>query len=129
MNVVLIRGASGSGKSTFAKKHYSDFVHLETDKFFMRNGEYKFDYTKIKQAHEWCKNLFKDCLESNRDVVVTNTFIKLWEIQPYLDMCSDKQITPLVIVMDNTFENIHNVSENIIKRQRTNIELLCQKPS
>ena len=51
--LILVRGIPGSGKSTFAKSLGG--THFETDKFFMVDGEYKFDGTKIKEAHKWCK--------------------------------------------------------------------------
>ena len=55
--LVICRGICGAGKSTFAKtlggKHY------EADMYFIDpiSGEYKFDGSKIKLAHEWCQNL------------------------------------------------------------------------
>ncbi len=42
----LLRGLPGSGKSTLAKS-LSD-SHIEADMFFMKDGEYKFDGSKIK---------------------------------------------------------------------------------
>ena len=41
------------GKSTLAKRVCNQ--HIEADMFFMKDGEYKFDPTKLKQAHEWCR--------------------------------------------------------------------------
>ena len=49
----LVRGLPGSGKTTFAKQ-LSDIV-FEADMYFESNGEYKFDPSKIRDAHEWCK--------------------------------------------------------------------------
>ena len=54
--LTLIRGVSGSGKSTFAKT--LNGIHLETDMYFIDpvTGEYNWDGEKIKQAHEWCQD-------------------------------------------------------------------------
>ena len=50
----IVRGVPGSGKSTFAKSIGG--IHIETDQFFMENGKYNFDITKIKLAHKYCQN-------------------------------------------------------------------------
>ena len=42
----LLRGVPGSGKSTVAQNIGG--THFETDKYFMVDGEYKFDPTKLK---------------------------------------------------------------------------------
>ena len=51
-NLYLVRGVPGAGKSTFAKN--LGCTHFETDEFFMVDGEYKFDPSKLKEAHAWC---------------------------------------------------------------------------
>ncbi len=49
----IVRGIPGSGKSTFAKTLGGQ--HYEADMFFIdENGVYNFDFTKIKDAHQWC---------------------------------------------------------------------------
>ena len=48
----LLRGLPGSGKSTLAKS--LDGIHIEADQFFMAGGEYKFDASKLKEAHNNC---------------------------------------------------------------------------
>ena len=53
----IVRGLPGSGKSTFAEALVgSDFLVCEADKYFMVDGEYKFDGSKLKDAHEWSRN-------------------------------------------------------------------------
>ena len=78
----IVRGLPGSGKSTFAEALVgSDFLVCEADKYFIVDGEYKFDATKLRQAHEWCKNrvetYMKDSLVNDqfyREIAVSNTF-------------------------------------------------------
>ena len=50
----LLRGVPGSGKSTVAQNIGG--THFETDKYFMVDGEYKFDPTKLKQYHQMCQD-------------------------------------------------------------------------
>ena len=82
--VVIIRGLPGSGKSTLAKSMV-DYLHFEADMYLEINGEYVYDASKIKQAHDWCVASAKNALEKGANVVISNTFVKLWEIQRYID--------------------------------------------
>jgi adenylate kinase len=51
--VVVMSGVSGSGKSTYAEKllEQSQGVKVSTDHFFMVGNEYKFDPSKLGEAH------------------------------------------------------------------------------
>lgn len=51
-HLYLIRGASGSGKNTLAAKLGCPVV--EADMFFQTDEGYKYDPSRIKQAHAWC---------------------------------------------------------------------------
>ena len=56
--LILLRGLPGSGKSTFAKSISNESTgHIESDMFFVKDGEYKFDGSKIKDAHNWCQDV------------------------------------------------------------------------
>jgi len=58
MKLILVRGVSGSGKTTYAKKLINDdpsLSHYEADMFFYTNGSYNFNPFKLKDAHAWCK--------------------------------------------------------------------------
>ena len=52
--LILVRGICGSGKTTVAQL-FSAFT-LEADMYFNQDGEYKFDASKLKDAHQWCKD-------------------------------------------------------------------------
>jgi predicted kinase len=55
----LLRGLPGSGKSTLARSlTTNDAIHIEADMFFVDSstGEYRFDATKLKDAHKWCRD-------------------------------------------------------------------------
>jgi ABC-type bacteriocin/lantibiotic exporter with double-glycine peptidase domain len=51
----LIRGICGSGKSTLAESLGG--THLEADMYFMEDGGYQFDVTRLKDAHQWCREI------------------------------------------------------------------------
>lgn len=111
----IIRGIPGSGKSTLAKSLVKSGLakaHYEADMFFINeNGEYSFDPKKIKDAHEWCQNSVKDSLISGLNVVVSNTFTKRWEYQPYIYIAIRYQCEFMVIDCYGQFKNIHGVPD------------------
>lgn len=60
---VVMRGLPGSGKSFVAQQIVEETVKnaehiVSADHFFMRNGQYKFDSSKLEQAHELARNKF-----------------------------------------------------------------------
>jgi len=75
--LILIRGLSGSGKSTLAKQ-MKGVVHFEADMFFMKDGKYCYEPSRIKDAHAWCQSKTLRALRSGKDTVVSNTFTCLW---------------------------------------------------
>lgn len=119
-NLVLIRGLPGSGKSTLAKTlcYNPDWMHFEADMFWMQDGEYKFDATRLREAHEWCQEKTRDCLSQYIDVVVSNTFTTVKEMRPYFEIAREFDIVPNVFVAQNNFGNTHNVPEETLKKMR-----------
>jgi hypothetical protein len=108
--IVLIRGLPGSGKSTMAKS-MAGYLHLEADMFLMVDGEYVFDASKIKAAHDWCVASALNALGQGRNVVVSNTFTKIWELQRYIDLGFRFRI----IEASGKWSNIHGVPEEKVK--------------
>jgi len=116
--LVIIRGVSGSGKTTLAKTHYGTHAHYESDMYFMKNGEYLFDEKKLRDAHTWCKAMVMKSLDDGFNTVVSNTFTRLWEFQPYLEMTSNVH----VIVCQGKFKSIHGLNSSTISKQRERFE-------
>lgn len=89
MNTVLylVRGYPGSGKSHTAKElaKTENLVHFEADDFFMFHGRYVFSPDKLAAAHSDCLCKTMRALHAGQSVVVSNTFIDQWEINPYLE--------------------------------------------
>lgn len=103
--VILLRGISGSGKSTHVdhlRHKYQrdtgtgmDFFVCSADKYFMRTvpteggtttrQEYVFDPYKLPQAHSACFSEFVEAMKAGTKVIVVdNTFIHHWEFKGYL---------------------------------------------
>lgn len=115
--LVLVRGVSGSGKSTIARAMIG-YYHLETDMFFRDMfGRYNFDYTRLQEAHDWCQRQAYEHLKRGRNVVVSNTFTQRWEMEPYFNIAANLGIPVRVIVATGRYKNIHNVPDEVIQRQ------------
>ena len=119
VKVLLIRGLPGSGKTTMAKK-MEGFVHFEADMFLEVDGVYIYDSSKVRSAHDWCLESTKAALERGDKVVVSNTFTKAWEIQPYVDLGFPFE----VIEATGNWESIHGVPVEKIDLMRARWEPL-----
>jgi len=137
-DLILIRGCSGSGKTTLARRIKSwdaDHVHLETDSYFCDNpdGVYRFKPEDLGKAHAWCQNRAYKALEACRRVIVSNTFTREFEIQPYLNMALALQLRVVIIDMITQYENVHGVPLETIERQKWRFVpvdcLKCQFPN
>lgn len=55
--MVIMRGVPGCGKSTIVKhlmKVFDTNCVCSADQYFMKNGTYNYDRSKIKDAHQYC---------------------------------------------------------------------------
>lgn len=82
--IYLMRGLPGSGKSTKARSLGVATI-VSADDFFMRNGVYEFDATKLGEAHAMCRLTAKFAMAKGLPVVVDNTNCSAWEMRPYVE--------------------------------------------
>ena len=115
----IIRGIPGCGKSTLAKQ-LAEHV-FEADQFFLSFGQYKFDQTKLGEAHNNCKiRLHAAMLEGISPLCVSNTTTTEKELQPYLDMASKMGYNAFVLVVENRHggKNVHGVPDDKLASMR-----------
>ena len=81
--VIIMRGISGAGKSTYAKNNFPNAVVCSADTYFIKDG---YDRSKIGEAHKQCFKEFMDAISIlNADcIVIDNTNSQLWEMSPYI---------------------------------------------
>lgn len=117
LTITLIRGLPGSGKSTLAKTLPG--VHLEADMFFVNpQGEYQFRPELIKQAHQWCQEQSDYWLSQGCDIVVSNTFVRQWEMTFYRKLAKKYGATLNILVCREQYRNVHGVDEKTIAKMR-----------
>jgi predicted kinase len=122
--IILVRGLPGSGKSTLAKTFGGK--HIEADMFFMKDGEYKFDASKLRIAHEWCQDVVENWMnEYEQLIVVSNTFTQQWEMKPYYDFANRHGYRVHAIVVENRHggKNIHEVPGEKLKQMKERFEI------
>ncbi|HEY7866403.1 MAG TPA: ATP-binding protein [Psychromonas sp.] len=117
--LTLIRGLPGSGKSTLAKT--LNAVHLEADMYFVnKQGEYRFDPKRLKEAHLWCQQQCEYHLSRGENVVVANTFIEHWEMQAYRQLAKLFNARLTIKICTGNFENCHDVDLLSIEKMKKN---------
>jgi predicted kinase len=120
-DLVLIRGTSGAGKSTLATfilENLGNFQHFEADMYFMKNGVYQFDGTKLGSAHGWCQSSVQKALEGGSKVIVSNTFTTHREIKPYVEIAKSLGVPYMVVKCVGKWRNEHNVPDEVLQKMR-----------
>lgn len=120
MKLTLIRGLPGSGKSTLAKKIPA--IHFEADMFFINNDDYCYDPALIVQAHQWCEQQTAVMLQQGQAVVVSNTFTQWWQIEPYIYLAQQQDVSVKLIEATGNYPNVHAVPDAIISEMKTAYE-------
>jgi len=102
---LILRGVSGAGKSTYAKKlqeviwRFNSKVRnlidwtkqcaiVSADNYFIRpDGLYDFNARVLRQAHEWCRKEVERMMENDVQVIILdNTNTQKWEYEKYAEI-------------------------------------------
>ena len=131
--LVLLRGLPGSGKSSFAKHMWSDFVICEADQFFYdQEGNYNFDPSKLRDAHKYCKDKVETFMSDNEknsqfypEIGVSNTFTREWEMDEYFKLAKkyNYQVVSLIVENRHGNKNVHGVPDSKIEEMRNRFEI------
>jgi predicted kinase len=127
----IVRGIPGSGKTTFARTLNS--IIVEADQYFMDGeGNYKFDGSKIKFAHEYCRAQTEAWMQTKGDqvnvnrIAVSNTFTQEWEMEPYFELAKKYGYKVFTVIVENRHggTNEHNVPEDKIEQMKNRFEYM-----
>jgi predicted kinase len=121
--LILLRGLPGSGKSTFAKTLGG--IHIEADHYFMKDGEYKFDASKLKQAHEHCRTSTEGWMMEGYNIVVSNTFTQEWEMDAYYELAKKYGYRVYSIIVENRHNGVneHGVPADKLEQMKNRFEI------
>lgn len=95
LEVIILRGPAGSGKSTWVEKNCPDAVVVSADQFWLKrdlegNEVYEFCISRLAEAHQDCLCRYVDALAAKKArVVVDNTNIHRWEYAAYLRIAQE----------------------------------------
>ena len=132
MEVIILSGVSGSGKSTYADKllQRTGGLKVSADHYFMREGVYTFDPSKLGAAHADCFRRFIDCVSTPPAlraalVMVDNTNTEVYEIAAYymgaLAFGYNVEIRTIDAHVEDidslVSRNVHNVHRDVIIAQ------------
>jgi predicted kinase len=128
-NLYILRGLPGAGKSTLAKNIGA--VYFEADMFFMEGNEYKFNPTKLKDAHAWCQNQVRVSMKNSDSklgdtrIAVANTFTQEWEMEPYIEMAKEYGFTVFTLIVENRHGGVnqHNVPDDVLDKMKERFEI------
>lgn len=123
-SLVLLRGLPGSGKSTLAKMLIGDkdYCHKEADMYFMdSDGNYKFDSSKLREAHNWCREEIEFAMKyEHSPIVVSNTFTLEWEMEEYYKLAEKYGYRVHSLIVENRHGGVnqHDVPQETIEKMR-----------
>ena len=127
MKVVIMVGASGSGKTTWIRENIPEATVVSTDLYWERTHK-SFDKRDLDKAHAWAiRDFIMQCAMQAPMIVVDNTNTTIAELSPYLAIAKayDAEVGVIWMGVDHieelTRRNVHNVQEHTVRRHINNM--------
>jgi predicted kinase len=121
----LFRGLPGAGKSTLARS-LAIHEHYEADFYFMRGNGYEFDASKLKDAHEWCRDIVMMAMKrGEKRIAVSNTFTQEWEMEAYYQLAKDFGYRVHSIIVENRHDGVneHGVPADKLEQMKNRFQI------
>jgi len=128
--LILLRGLPGAGKSTFAQ-FFRTLYWFEADKYFEdEEGNYNFDPTKLRNAHQWCKDRVEFVMNAPNGfppelVVVSNTFTQEWEMEAYYELAKKYGYRVYSVIVENRHNGVnkHGVPAEKLEQMKNRFQI------
>lgn len=133
-SLIILRGVSSSGKTSFSKLLKSlnvECVEVSADDYFYSNydgsnpdGNYKFNPEKLGSAHGECRRKFQKAVDSGaKCVIVSNTNVEKSHWEFYEEYGKEKGYRVFFIVLEKRHGgmNEHNLDESTLIRQENKL--------
>lgn len=125
--LMIVRGHSGSGKSTFAQTQIATFqqkypqggcFHIENDHFISENGYYQWTQARFKQAKKQAEQAVQNALNYAKHhpnqavlIVLSNVGVNVTYLRTLSEQAEQQGMAVEIYRMQNFFQNQHNVSK------------------
>jgi len=129
--VIILRGVSGGGKSTFANylecmmdDRYDSVVCSADDYYILKYGSYQWNAEEIGKAHEYCRHKFEvSLIDGYNLVIVANTNTAEKEFSWYKETAEKYSYNVFSLIVENRHGGInqHDVPEQTLNKQAQNI--------
>ena len=130
----ILKGVSGAGKTTLARtleqSLFDAYAWAADDYFYSENGIYEFEYSKLGDAHAWCKIMVEVDMKIDREnIIIHNTNTTSKETSPYIKLAEKYGYKVVSLVVENLHGNdsVHNVPQEVRdnqeKRLRNSLKL------
>lgn len=129
--LIILRGISGSGKSTFTnmvRKTFPHLVHCSADLYFEEPNGYVFNPSKLGEAHGQCyRTAIYAMIDRASMVVVDNTNTTMVELAPYVQAGQafgyNVKLVQLISPVEQAVErNVHGVPALTVAHQFSRFE-------
>lgn len=90
--LIILRGIPGSGKSYTSQEFSDDGSNVfSTDDYFMQDGNYVFNPSKLSAAHQWNQKRAIEAMDAGvTPVVIDNTNVQAWEAKGYVQAAVER---------------------------------------
>lgn len=100
LSLVLLVGASGAGKSTFARRHFLETEVLSSDRFRAWVADDESDQSATVDAFDALRYVADKRLARGRLVVVDATNVQPEARRPFIALARSRDVLPVAIVFD-----------------------------
>ena len=121
--LVIVRGLPGRGKSTLAKHIEKEMkeagyrvIRAEADDYFTdENGNYNYNASFIRNAHDYCNKKLASAMERGHCQVViqSNTNVQPWESETLRGYASRYNYIPITVMPKYAFAKESDIPEDL----------------